>query len=150
MDWTYLIYVAMAWQFVDYLLGRQSYVEFVWPLSRVSFEPALYSDFGWHGNFRSWHMILLFLSNPAVIVNYDPTIALAVSFIYCGFLLFYLFVCYVIALLVSIEFAVVAYDNLKHDSRGSIFRQSIYRCRCFARDLCEGHTTMLHLMHWSE
>ena len=149
MDPTLLCF-AIAWCTGGDLFRRQYYVEFLWPLSRVSCEPILHSDFGGHDNFRYWHLILLFLSNPVVIVHYDRTIELAVVFIYSGFLLFYWFVCYIIALLVSMEFASIAYENLRRYNRGSIFRQTIYRCRCFARDLCEGHTTMPHLLHWSE
>ena len=147
MDWTYLFYVAMAWHPVRFPRCR-GYVGVLWPLSRVSCEPV--SDFGGHDNFRYWHIVRLFLTNPVVIFNYDRTIALTVAFIYSDFLLFYLFVCYTIALLVSMEFASIAYENLRRYTRGSIFRQSIYRCRCYARDLWEGHTTMPHSLHWSE
>ena len=144
-----LLCCAIAWCTCGDLFRRQYYVEFVCPLSRVSFESALYS-FGSHGKFRYWHMLLLFLSNPAVIVNYDRTIAVAVAFIYGCFLLFYLFVCYIIAMLVSMEFASIPYENLRRYNRGSILRQSIYRCRCYARDLLGSQTTMPHVLHWSE
>ena len=95
-------------------------------------EPPIYSVLGWNGNFRYWHTIVLFLFSPAVLVNYGLIGALFAAFIYSGFLMFYLLVCYFIILFVAIEFASVAYENLKRYNRGSLFRQSIHRCRCFA------------------
>ena len=132
------------------LFRRQYYAGFLWPLSRVSCAPVLYSDIGRHDNFRYSQIVLLFLTNPVVIFNCDRIIVLAVAFIYSGFLLLYGFVCYIIALLVSMEFASIAYENLRRYNRGSIFRQSIHRCRCYAADLWEGHSTMPHVLHWSE
>ena len=88
MDPTLLCF-AIAWCTGGDLFRRQYYAGFLWPLSRVSCAPVLYSDFGRHDNFRCWQFFLLFLTNPVVIFNYDRTIALAVVFIYSGFLLFY-------------------------------------------------------------
>ena len=111
-------------------------------------EPAIYSVLGWHDNFRYWHTFVLFLFNPVVLVNYGHIGALFVAFIYSGFLVFYLLVCYFISLLVAIEFASVAYENLKRYNRGSLCHQSIHRCRCYVRDLLEGHATMPHALHY--
>jgi len=90
-------------------------------------EPPIYSVLGWHDNFRYWHTLVLFLFNPVVLVNYGHIGALFVAFIYSGFLMFYLLVCYFISLLVAIEFASVDDENLKRYNRGSLFRQSIHR-----------------------
>ena len=68
-------------------------------------EPPIYSVLGWNGNFRYWHTIVLFLFSPAALVNYGLIGALFAAFIYSGFLMFYLLVCYFIILFVAIEFA---------------------------------------------
>ena len=97
--------------------------------------PPIYSVLGWRGNFRYWHGIALLLFNPVVVVNYGQIGALLLSFIYGCSLIFYLFVCYFISLLVAIEFAAVAYENLHRYNRGSLFRHFVYVCHCRIRDL---------------
>ena len=98
-------------------------------------------------DFSYWHGIALLLVNPAVFVNYGQIGALLCAFIYSCLLIGYLIVCYVVTVQFVVECAAIAYDNLKRYNRGSLFRQSIHRCRCYARDLWEGQATVPHFLH---
>ena len=110
--------------------------------------PPIHTALGWHGDFRYWHGIALFLLNPVVVLNYGQIGALLLAFIHSCFLIAYLIVCYVVILPFALECAAIAYDNLKQYNRGSLLRHSLYKCRCHIRDLFEGHTTMPHALRF--
>ena len=92
--------------------------------------PPIHTALGWHGDFRYWHGIALFLSNPVVFVNYGQIGALLLAFIHSCFLIAYLIVCYVVILLFALECATIAYDNLKQYNRGSLVRHSLTAPTC--------------------
>ena len=110
--------------------------------------PPLHTALGWHGDFRYWHGIALFLVNPVVVLNYGQIGALLLAFMHSCFLIAYLIVCYVVIFLFALECAAIAYDNLKQCNRGSLLRHSLYKCRCHIRDLLEGQATMPHGLHF--
>ena len=141
-----LIYLLIAWHFGGHLFQRLSYVELAQPryIESIRVYPSVPVT---GGDISYWKLLFLLLCNPVVVLHYGRISVLMCTFFYCCCLLCYLFVCYIVSLLLAIECACVAYENLKRYNRGSLFRQSIHRCRCYARDLWEGQATVPHFLH---
>ena len=71
-------------------------------------------------DFSYWHGIVLLLVNLVVSVHYGQIGSLLLAFIHSCFLIAYLIVCHAIIVLLALEIAATAYDNLKRGNRGSI------------------------------
>ena len=104
------------------------------PTYHVTYTLSVYA----HG-FSYWHICLLFLVNPVIVLHYPIFLGSIRAFtLSCG-LLVYIFLCYLIALIVAFYVAGIAYGNLRRYNRGSLFRQSFHVLRCYCRDLWHGH-----------
>ena len=88
------------------------------------------------------HLVVLLVCNPAIIWNYP--VIFTVAFSLC--LLFYAFLCYLVACLLAAGASRVAYDNLRRYNRGSLFRQSAHVLRRYCRDLWEGNVRPPHVL----
>ena len=103
--------------------------------------------FGCRCDFAYWEVLVLLLFNPVVVVHYAGILTMVCSFCYAAALILYQLVCYFMFLHLILELAALAYDNLKQYNRGSLFRHSLYRARCYLRDLWEGHCAIPHVLH---
>ena len=111
------------------------------PTYHVTYTLSVYA----HG-FSYWHICLLFLVNPVMVVLYPIFLCSIRAFtLSCG-LLVYAFAFYVVIVLFAIEATGVAYSNLCRYNRGSLFRQALHVTRCYVRDLFEGHTRPPHAL----
>ena len=97
-------------------------------------------------DFSYWQLLLLFVCNPVVLLNYGHIMAFLWCFFYGIALLFYVFVCYIIGLYLLLQFCYRFWYIAKLYNRGSIFRHTCFFARCYCRDLWEGHRLMPHVL----
>ena len=149
MDWIPLLYVLIAWYTGGQLFRRLCYVELFQPLS-TELQPhyGLIPD-GRVWSFSYWHMLLVLLCNPVVVLHYADISAALCAFFYAVALIVYQFVCYCMFLYLLLHFSYRMWHIAKRYNRGSIVRHSFYFLRCYIRDLHEGHSAMPHLLHTS-
>ena len=149
MDWIPLLYFLIAWYTGGQLFRRLCYVELFQPLS-TELQPhyGLIPD-GRVWSFSYWHMLLVLLCNPVVVLHYADISAALCAFFYAVALIVYQFVCYCMFLYLLLHFSYRMWHIAKRYNRGSIVRHSFYFLRCYIRDLHEGHSAMPHLLHTS-
>ena len=149
MDWIPLLYFLIAWYTGGPLFRRLCYVELLQPLS-TELQPhyGLIPD-GRVWSFSYWHMLLVLLCNPVVVLHYADISAALCAFFYAVAVIVYQFACYCMFLYLLLHFSCRLWHIVKRYNRGSIVRHSFYFLRCYIRDLHEGHSAMPHLLHTS-
>ena len=92
MDWIPLLYFLIAWYTGGQLFRRLCYVELFQPLS-TELQPhyGLIPD-GRVWSFSYWHMLLVLLCNPVVVLHYADISAALCAFFYAVALIVYQFV----------------------------------------------------------
>ena len=97
-------------------------------------------------DYTVWHLLILFISNPAVSLHYGRMFEAVVTFLYSSGLILYIGVCYFVALCLLCEISEWVWCTAALYNRGSIFRHTYYFARCYVRDLREGHRSIPHFL----
>ena len=90
--------------------------------------------------------LILLLCNPITVANHQLLIGSVCAFVYSLCLIFYALLCFVVSCLLAREASHVAYENLRRYNRGRLCRQCVHVCRCYVRDVMDGHAYPPHLL----
>ena len=138
-----LLYHLISWHIGGRLYRGLYYADLLRPRSMALQAAYAFPD---TNCFSYRHFLLLWLLNPAIVCHYAVIVSFVTAFVYSSVLIFYLVVCYCIALYLVLSFHVYVWQIAKLSIRWSMARQASYYARCYVRDIVEDQFTMPHVL----
>ena len=139
----FLLYLLIAWHVGGRLYRGLYYVDLLRPRSMVLQDVYAFPD---TNCFSYRQLLLLWLLNPAIVCHYAVIVSFVTAFVYSSVLIFYIVVCYCIALYLLLSFHVYVWQISKLSIRWSMARRAFYYSRCYVRDIVDRLCPMPHAL----